>query len=72
MGKKFFNFFMGFAVAILVLPLLYALGIPSFDVVLTAMFGEGNPWAFVFSLLLIGLVIFSMIKMSKKEKQNGV
>lgn len=72
MGKKFSNFIMGFVVAILVLPLLYALGIPSFDVVLNVIFGEGNPWAVVFSVLLIGLVIFSMIRMNKKEKQNGV
>lgn len=60
--KKFAIFVMGFLTAVLALPLLSSLGVPSFDVVLTALFGEGNIWALVFSLTLILLATFSLRK----------
>jgi len=42
--------------------LLTAMGVPSFDVVLTTLFGEGNPWALVFSITLILLIVFGLSK----------
>ncbi|MEK3953710.1 hypothetical protein [Psychrobacillus sp. FSL K6-1464] len=46
-------FVMGVLATAFALPLLSALGVPSFDVGLVALFGEGNIWALVLSLLLI-------------------
>lgn len=76
MAKKkkgvFFTFTMGMVAAFLTWPLLSALGIPSFGVVLIAIFGEGNPWAIVFSILLMVIVVFSVFKEHKREKQKGI
>ena len=52
--------------AVLGSPILTAIGVPSFDVVLTALFGEGNPWALVFSITLIFLIIFGLSKMIER------
>ncbi|WP_341962001.1 hypothetical protein NM897_02420 [Planococcus maritimus] len=38
-------FGLGLVATLLALPFLYALGLPSFEVVLMGLFGEGNPWA---------------------------
>lgn len=66
-------FISGLFSGIFVLPLfLEALGIPGFEVVLTALFGEGNPWAIVFSVLLIILVLFVTNRLSKKGEQKNV
>lgn len=66
MNKKIFVIFvMGVLTTALALPLLSSLAIPSFDVVLTALFGEGNMWALVFSLMLILLAIFGVGKAIK-------
>ncbi|MFJ5770161.1 hypothetical protein [Psychrobacillus sp. NPDC093180] len=51
-----FAFVMGVISTAFVIPLLSALGAPSFDVVLTVLFGEGNIWASVFSIILILLI----------------
>ena len=48
----------GFFSAVFGSPILTAIGVPSFDVVLTALFGEENPWAVIFSITLIVLIIF--------------
>jgi len=65
--KKIFilTFVMGIISTAFALPLLSALGVPSFDVVLTSLFGEGNSWALVFSLMLILLVTFGVGKAIK-------
>lgn len=55
-------FITSFFSVILGLPLLLTMGVPSFDVVLTSLFGEGNPWALVFSITLILLIVFGLIK----------
>ena len=47
------TFVIGVLVTALALPLLRALGVPSFDVGLVALFGEENIWALVLSLLLV-------------------
>lgn len=66
-------FVSGLLSGILVVPLLLgALGIPGFEVVLTALFGEGNPWAIVFSVLLIVIVLFVTNRLSKKGEQKNV
>lgn len=66
-------FISGLFSGIFMLPLfLGALGIPGFEVVLTALFGEGNPWAIVFSVLLIVLVLFVTNRLSKKGEQKNV
>lgn len=66
MNKKRFLiliFIVSFFSVILGLPLLLtAMGVPSFDVILTSLFGEGNPLALVFSITLILLIVFGLIK----------
>lgn len=62
------TFGLGVAATLIVLPLLYALGVPSFEVVLTALFGEGNIWALVFTVLLILLILFSIRKSFKSPE----
>ena len=52
--------------AVLGSPILTTIGVPSFDVVLTTLFGEGNPWALVFSITLIFLIIFGLSKMIER------
>ena len=47
------------------LPFLYAIGVPSFDVVLTALFGEGSIWGVVISLMLIISIALGVGKVSK-------
>lgn len=51
---------------ILLLTFMRALGLPTFETFLTAVFGEDNIWALVFSALLILLILISMFKMMKK------
>ena len=59
--KRFLLIFIGgFFSGVLGSPILTAIGVPSFDVVLTTLFGEGNPWAVVFSITLIVLIIFGI------------
>ncbi|MFJ7667607.1 hypothetical protein ACIQXI_10880 [Lysinibacillus sp. NPDC097195] len=61
------TFVISFASVILGLPLLNTLGVPSGDSVLTALFGEGNIWALVFSVMLILLVTFGVGKVIKSS-----
>ena len=56
----------GFFSAVFGSPILTAIGVPSFDVVLTTLFGEENPWALVFSITLIVLIIFGLSKMIER------
>jgi len=58
-------FVIGMASGLLGLP--SALGVPSGDVVLTALFGEGSIWALVFSIMLILLVTFGVGKAIKSS-----
>ena len=69
-GKKrnvILNFVIGITATVLGVPLLYAMGVPTFDVVLTALFGEGSIWALVFSVMLIMLVILGANKVMKSS-----
>lgn len=67
--KKKKIFILAFVIGVIstafALPLLSALGVPSFDVVLTALFGEVNSGALVFSLMLILLITFGAGKAIK-------
>ena len=69
MNKRKTSLGMIFVLAVLAtsfgVPFLYAIGVPSFDVVLTAIFGEGSIWGIVFSLLLIISIAFGVGKVSK-------
>ncbi|MGE6259900.1 hypothetical protein ACQKCU_18810 [Heyndrickxia sporothermodurans] len=69
MGKRrktlILTFVMGFFTTAFVLPLLSALGVPSFDAILVALFGEGSIWSLAFSLLLILLIAFVVRKVIK-------
>lgn len=56
---------MGVLATAIGLPLLYGLGVPSFSVVLVALFGEGSIWALFFSLLLILSIAFGVGKIIK-------
>ncbi|SDN61642.1 hypothetical protein [Alkalicoccus daliensis] len=57
----------GIAAALFILPILQALGVPSFNEVLVSLFGEDNPLALAFSLLLVVIVIFLMVRLIKKD-----
>lgn len=58
-------FVMGVVASAVILPLTSALGVPSFNVLLVALFGEGSIWAIAFSLLLIILTLVGVNKMMK-------
>lgn len=65
--KKFLILFgLGMLTGILLLTFMRTLGLPTFETFLTAVFGEDNIWALVFSALLILLILISMFKMMKK------
>lgn len=70
MNKKkkilFFIFVMGFLATILGLPLLYALGVPSFSVLLDELFGEKSILAVAFSLLLLFFIFLGVGKVINK------
>lgn len=69
-GKKrnfLFYFVIGITATVLGVPLLYAMGVPKFDVVLNELFGEGSIWALVFSVMLIMLVILGANKVMKSS-----
>ncbi|WP_339212245.1 hypothetical protein [Solibacillus sp. FSL W8-0372] len=61
------NFVIGITATVLGVPLLYAMGVPTFDVVLTTLFGEGSIWALVFSVMLILLIILGANKVMKSS-----
>ena len=67
--KKRKNYFLAFlggvAVTLFILPLLYAIGIPTFDVVLVSLFGEDSILAIVFSLVLVTVTLFWLVKYVK-------
>ncbi|MDZ5710699.1 hypothetical protein [Jeotgalibacillus haloalkalitolerans] len=65
--KNILYFTGGILTATLILPLLAAIGVPSFDVALTAIFGEGNPIALLFSAVLIAVLLFFMYKLARRE-----
>ena len=66
-NKFLLPFLSGIVVAILVSPFLSKLGVPTFDVVLVAMFGSGSIWAIVFSLLLITSIVLVLRKLPIKD-----
>ncbi|WP_080845412.1 hypothetical protein [Cytobacillus gottheilii] len=51
--KLMMIFLMGVLATAFVLPLLSSLGVPSYSVVLVALFEEGSMWALALSLVLI-------------------
>ncbi len=55
-------FGLGLVATLLALPFLYALGLPSFEVVLMGLFGEGNAWALVFTIVLVALLLYGIRK----------
>ncbi|HEY4554451.1 MAG TPA: hypothetical protein VIG80_14760 [Bacillaceae bacterium] len=61
------TFLMGVLATAFALPLLSALGVPSFSVVLVALFGEGSSWALVFTLLLILSIALGVGKVIKSS-----
>ncbi|GKW46941.1 hypothetical protein [Planococcus sp. NCCP-2050] len=63
-----FAFGFGIIVILFILPLLSTIGIPSFDEVLTSLFGEKSIWAVVFSLLGILLISLGIGKIIKNAK----
>lgn len=75
MSKKssVFSWILAFGIGIFVLPvILGAFGIPGFEAVLTALFGEGNPWAIVFSVLVIVLVVLITNMATNRGEQDNV
>ncbi|KIL42790.1 hypothetical protein KP77_34200 [Jeotgalibacillus alimentarius] len=65
--KNIMYFSAGILAVTFFIPLLKAMGLPPFDVVLTAMFGEGNPLALVFCAALIAAVLFVMNFIVRRE-----
>ncbi|MCM3743129.1 hypothetical protein M3193_03150 [Sporosarcina luteola] len=61
------TFVMGVLATAVGLPLLSASGVPSFDVVLVALFGEGSVWAVALSLLLILPIALGVGKVVKSH-----
>jgi len=68
--KNSLYFVSGFLVVLLFLPLLSIMGVPSFNVVLTELFGEGNPLAIVFSLVIIAAVLLMMHFVVNKKTRS--
>ncbi len=70
MNKKnknyWFTFFAGVTVTLFILPVLYALGVPTFDVGLGTLFGENSMLAASFSLLALLVILFWVVKNLKK------
>ncbi|PYZ94904.1 hypothetical protein CR194_05115 [Salipaludibacillus keqinensis] len=60
-------FFAGVAVTLIILPLLSALGVPTFDDVLVLIFGEDSILAIVFSLVIIIILLFWMFKSANRN-----
>lgn len=67
-NKKIGIFVLGFMLTILIMPLLSKVGIPSYDLFLTAVFGERNVWALVFTGILLVLFLVGMRKWEKTSK----
>ncbi|MFB5662674.1 hypothetical protein [Alteribacillus sp. HJP-4] len=62
MSRRFY-FFLGLIVVLLLLPILYSLGLPSFDALLTNLLGEGKIlWAIIISMGVISLTILYLRK----------
>lgn len=75
MDKKIKNYILTFVIVfisiLLGLSSLDAFGVPSFDVILTALFREVNLWALFFSLALILLITLLIgFGVSKAIKSN--
>jgi len=69
-SKKFLiNFALGFVAGILLLSIMRLLGLPTIETFLTAVFGEDNIWALVFSVLMILLVMIGIIKIVDKKDE---
>lgn len=64
-NKMLLTFVMGVLATALALPLLSALGVPTFDVVLVALFGKGSIWALALSLLLILSIALGAVRVIK-------
>ncbi|MGG0642566.1 hypothetical protein ABE021_01305 [Sporosarcina gallistercoris] len=74
MIKRFRNmslFVIGLLATAIGLPVLNATALPSFDVVLYSMFGEGSISALLFAALLIGMVLLCMKKLVESYQLRG-
>lgn len=58
-------FVLGISTVILVLPLLYGFGMPSFASMLVYLFGEGSLWASIFSLSFILLIAVGISRLTQ-------
>jgi hypothetical protein len=69
MSKKnyWLIFFAGVAVTLFILPLLSALGVPSYNDVLVLLFGEDSILAIVLSLSMIIILLFWMFKTTSRN-----
>ncbi len=64
-NRKLSLFVIGVLAAAIGLPAVYAMGIPSYSTVLTAVFGAGSVWAYVVTVVLLGTVLFGVQKVIK-------
>ncbi|WP_147802728.1 hypothetical protein [Alkalicoccus halolimnae] len=73
-NKKKLLLFLGAVAAgtFFIFPLLSILGVPGFEVVLTTLFGENSIFALIFSLLLVLIVIFLLVKPAKKDDSSTI
>lgn len=60
--KKLGIFLSGFMLSFMIMPILYELGVPSYAMILTALFGENNIWALVFTFVIVIVLLFRMRK----------
>ncbi|WP_251639341.1 hypothetical protein [Sporosarcina sp. NCCP-2716] len=65
MNRKLSLFFIGILAAAVGLPAVYAVGVPSFSTILTAVLGAGSIWAYGVTVLLLGTVLFGVHKVIK-------
>ncbi|GAA0379526.1 hypothetical protein [Bacillus horti] len=59
-------FLSGIMISALILPLISALGMPSYNVLLVSLFGEGSILALGFTLLLITFILVGVSKKTSK------
>ncbi|SFP61557.1 hypothetical protein [Salibacterium halotolerans] len=64
MPKKIY-FLLGVCISVIVLPFLQAIGVPSFEVVLTSLFGKGSIGAVLFTAAILVLILAGMLTLNK-------
>ncbi|MBP3953518.1 hypothetical protein [Bacillus suaedae] len=66
-NNLFLLFLAGLSIPLLILPLLKMLGVPTYDVVLVELFGEGSKFAILFSLVLVSIIVLGLMKVVKRK-----